>query len=482
MKVKRIICVIVVAVIVLMAAPVTLICIGACASARFTDTYYGELAPMYDRLRNTDGKKIVIIGTSSVAFGVDSALIEEELRSEGYDYTVCNFGLYGALGSKIMLDLSEKCISDGDIVIFAPEPQEQVLSLYFSASDTWYALDDRFDLFFHLDWDDMGSMAGNLAGFVSEKMEYLRSGTYPQTSGVYASASFDDNCDMTAVRENNVMNKGVDSNNMITLDSSLFEDDFINYVNDFAQTIRKRGAEMYYSFSPMNSLAVTDASAETIDAYYSFIDESFCFDIMSNPADYIYDAGWFYDSNVHVNSAGQIMHSVNLLNDIKSILCCTTPTNIEIPDMPLIPDTDAPVTEGDNTDADFFIYEAIDGGYTITGVTDEGAQQSRLTIPVSYNGLAVTDYDAEAFNNLTSLESITIQTNITYLYNSSFSGCSSLKEIHIRQTDPTQISVGYRLLDGVPDDVEIYVNAAAYSAFCMNYTWSYYTAWLEKEW
>ena len=64
---------------------------------------------------SVEGKKIVIVGGSSVAFGFDSQKIEQAFPG----YKVVNFGLYADLGTKVMLDLSEDHISEGDIVIVA---------------------------------------------------------------------------------------------------------------------------------------------------------------------------------------------------------------------------------------------------------------------------------------------------------------------------------------------------------------------------
>ena len=117
---KRTVFAIVIFLVALLSIPVTFIIIGFATPSQYALTYYGELGKMYENLRLTSGRKIVIIGTSSVAFGVDSALMSEELSAAGADYEVVNFGLYGALGTKVMLDLSEQYIGEGDIVVFAP--------------------------------------------------------------------------------------------------------------------------------------------------------------------------------------------------------------------------------------------------------------------------------------------------------------------------------------------------------------------------
>ena len=111
--------------LVIISLPISLLVGGFLTPAVFDDSYYGELYYMYDCLKSVEGKKLVLLGTSNIAFGFDidkmQEAFENDNQSEKLDYTICSFGLYGALGTKIMLDLSRKYISKDDIVIFAPE-------------------------------------------------------------------------------------------------------------------------------------------------------------------------------------------------------------------------------------------------------------------------------------------------------------------------------------------------------------------------
>ena len=92
---------------------------------QYSNTFVGELDEKYNRLMEIDEPKIIVVGGSSVAFGLESEIIEE--------YTgmpVVNFGLYAALGTKVMLDLSKDGINEGDIVVLAPELDPQTMSMY----------------------------------------------------------------------------------------------------------------------------------------------------------------------------------------------------------------------------------------------------------------------------------------------------------------------------------------------------------------
>lgn len=82
---KKIALTIVTVILCVLIMPVIVICADVLTPVQFADTYYGELQQMLERLTKTSGKKIVIIGNSNVAFGVDSALLEDELRADGLD-------------------------------------------------------------------------------------------------------------------------------------------------------------------------------------------------------------------------------------------------------------------------------------------------------------------------------------------------------------------------------------------------------------
>ena len=93
---------------------------GFLVPAQFEMTFLGEFDDKVERLQNTDGPKIVIVGGSSVAFGVDAELLEQTLGMP-----VVNFGLYATLGTKTMLDYSKSAVGEGDIIVIAPEMNAQ---------------------------------------------------------------------------------------------------------------------------------------------------------------------------------------------------------------------------------------------------------------------------------------------------------------------------------------------------------------------
>ena len=161
--------------------------VGFLLPAQFEKTFLGEFDNRVEELYATEGEKIVIIGGSSVSFGVDAELLEETLGRP-----VINFGLYATLGTKAMMDFSLDAIGEGDIVILAPEMNAQTFSLYYNAEAMWQAVDGRFSLLSHVDGDDLPAMLGGFWRFAASKLTYFLQESDLDPSGIYNAASFDE--------------------------------------------------------------------------------------------------------------------------------------------------------------------------------------------------------------------------------------------------------------------------------------------------
>ncbi len=460
-------CILTVFVLVL-ALPVAALIAGFALPAQYGATYYGALAGMTDKLYDAEGKKIVIIGTSSVPFGVDSALLQQQLALSGYDYTVCNFGLYGTMGVKVMLDLAEDAIGEGDIVIFAPEVGSETMSLFFSAREVWRAVDGHFGMLTHLG-DNASELAGGFLDFASEKYSFFREGP-PQGSGIYASASFNANGDLKNYsRPHNVMPSGYDENGTISFIAP--DETFVEYVNAYCGRVREKGAEMYFSFCPMNEAALTDSSREGLDAYYDLLNGLFDMEMLGDPADSVMESGWFYDTNFHLNAAGMTVHTVHLVEALKTIWGDASPTDVILPEMPSLPEEPS-AGEGDVSDAACFTYEVRENVCFVTGLTEEGASRTALVLPYSHEGLPVAGFGPGVFAGNTVLRELTLQDNVRSIPDGAFEGCTALERLHVLHEDASRISVGFEPLRGAPSCI-VYVPKGSLSSYMGDYEWQY---------
>lgn len=489
-KVFRVIVIVVVFCVLSAAFPLTLIIADIVIPAQYDATYYAVLDDMYEKLKSAEGKKIVIIGGSSVAFGVDSAAIERELRRNDLDYTVCNFGLYGALGTKVMLDMAEAQVSEDDIVVLAIEPEAQLNSLFFGVSSMWKCMEGDRNLFFSVAKEDRAALVGGYMDFLQERYGcYIRMDK-PQPEGAYSARAFNENCDMIYERAGNAMALGYDTTDPIELTADYISGDFIEYVNQFTTKVITKKACVCMSFAPMNKLAITDLSEQVVYEWFSFLNNSFDCEVISDPWDYILEDGWFYDNNYHLNNAGAVIRSESLAKDLMRFLGCDSVVSWDLPEMPESIYEGGGDTMHEQNDAECFTYETLtnsDGeavGVEVVGLTDSGKKKKQLYVPSEYGGLPVILISADVFAGNTLLEEITIPSSVSSIQDYSFVGCSALRIIHLLHTTAPLV-IAEHPFDNFSGEVlsglKIYVSDKAIyqTAGCMDY-WSKYIPVMEE--
>ncbi len=459
------------ALLVIVLPMIIILSIAILIPAQYSDTFVGALDEKFERLTSIDEEKIVVVGGSSVAFGLESELIEKYMRMP-----VVNFGLYAALGTKVMLDLSRKGINEGDIVILSPELDAQTLSLYFNAETVLQATDDDPSMLFHTDMANWGELASSMFSHVSKKCGYLKEGS-PNPDGVYNSKNFNEYGDLEYTREENIMELYYDPNKIITLDESILDDGFFDYLNDYIRYCESRGATVYFSYCPMNSLALADGTTnESISDFESELESRLVCKIISYIDDYIMLPEYFYDTNFHLNDAGSLWRTIRLCEDM--LLATDNPTLVTepYPDAPEL-DTGMITVYEDIIGQEYFTYERLENGnYMITGLTDIGKEQKSLTIPlgVTLDGLgyaaAVTLVGQGAFIGTSATEIIIPEnTYLTQMNNGAFSGASTVKALYIYKKDAETLNPPANFA-GVAEGFVIH--APENSEYTTGYYWS----------
>lgn len=430
--------------------------------AIYSDSYYAELPELYKNLKSdTSEHKIVLIGGSNIAFGIDSSLLQECLSKKGYDYRVCPFGLYAAVGSSAMLDLSLDTLKEGDIVILSFEPISEAMSTYFGATAFLKCAESTPGLIGKLSKARAGAVIGNYPTYLQERYTIVKSGNLPKAEGAYSKAAFDNTGNMIYVREGNTMSIGYDISQPVNFSDVTISEDFAAEVSEYIEKASKKGVTVLYSFCPTNKSAVVEDSDEAVLEYYKTVSSAFPCRIISNPYSYLLDSGWFYDSNFHLNSSGARLRTLLLAEDLLAEFGCYDAVDEEFP---LVPASMVAAAET-TADTSFFTFESINSGnaYIISGLSDTGLNETSLTLPASYNGKPVAGFVAGAFDSSKVLEEIRIPDSIESIPDYAFSNCESLSRLILEHVDKpckiTELSLEYT------GGIRIYVPANAYTYY-----------------
>ena len=408
---------------VILAEQVFFLICGFGLPVQFGDTFMGELKSKYERLKETSGKRIVLVGGSGVAFDCDSALMDDFFPS----YEIVNFGMYAGLGTKAVMDLSENYIHEGDIVILSPEQSEQTFSDYFNGEYMWQAADGAFGMLRDLKSENFEAMLGNFPRFALEKLNYVMKGQKPQTDSIYQKKSFNTygDIELDTCREN-ILPNGYDVNQKVRFTEDVVQPEFMDYMNDWAKRLEKKGAVVWYRYCPVNKLSVEDM--DDLAAYDVFLRQKLDFPVIGNPENSLMEAEWFFDTNFHLNQPGKEVNTVQLIRDMKAMLGDDRAVTVELPGKP-----------------------------------------HRTWGDVSAETRIWTAKDSETYQGE---ETIVIPENVTQIEDYAFSNCAGFKQIVLEQKDPSKCIVGQHLLDGT--GAEILVPQMSVDSYKRNYFWSVY--------
>jgi hypothetical protein len=249
-------------------------------------------------------------------------------------------------------------------------------------------------------------------------------------------------------------------------------EDFFNYVNRYVKKCERRGATVYFSYCPMNELGLSDGSDDAaISDFEEMLGDSLECEIISDIRDYVLEAGYFFDTNYHLNDAGVKVRTIRLAKDLRIAAGILQGSLDDEPEAPALPFVDV-IYDGDNDPVcDFYEFsELYDGSYGVKGLTALGKEQRTLTLPSGYNGRKVTAILSGAFSGTTAERVlITADSNIVIIHNDAFFGASTVKNLSVYKMNASDIMPPVDFA-GVHPDFKVHVPIG--SSYGDNYDWS----------
>jgi hypothetical protein len=275
------------------------------------EDYLAIVGTKVEKLEAAPSPKIVFVGGSNLAFGIDSAAVEKALG-----YPVVNMGMGFNMGLRFMLDVVEPRIRKGDIVVLVPE-----YNLFFGLLDGDERLLDVLELY-PQGWQYVHSrqqfknIATNLFKHVKFKVNRVlqQIGHTSDPDCVYCPQAFNDYGDLVA----HLDKPSRDVARMAFLKSASQEVDSeaIDVVNAFARELRTRGARVLFLF-PCLPQTHYDLRRAAIDRLEQSLQNKLEVEMPSTPSDYVYPLHSFYDWVYHLNREGRTIRTARVIEDIR---------------------------------------------------------------------------------------------------------------------------------------------------------------------
>lgn len=310
------------AVLVLFFAGAFAVCFGL--PGAYNNHYQRGYVYQYRYLESLkDERKIITIGSSNVAFGVDSNYLAELTG-----LPAVNLGLNAGTGISFMFDTAEKFIGEGDIVLF---PFWPVTGEDYGYDLLWLTLDGETDLMadyvksYPLEtlstigsaaWRKVFRFTGDR---LLERVKAALGGTLDED--IYTAASFDPATgSFIADRPVPIVTRAEMAAARVEYKVGFVNESTRVYLENYAAMCRDRGAAFYLVYPPVIEDALNNNTPENNAAVQAYMESVFSIPVIMEFSDCIYPYEYGYNLSTHLNSVGMEAYTKLLAECVKPYL------------------------------------------------------------------------------------------------------------------------------------------------------------------
>lgn len=274
---------------------------------QYLGSYQAALLDKAERLRTIKQPKIILVGNSNVAFGIDSEKIED-----AFGMPVVNLGLHGDLGNAFHENIAKLAIMEGDIVVVCHSDyaddgkiKDPVLA--------WAALEWHQDLWEVVDSNNYFDMIKAYPKYALRAICLWITGSGNQTlpDTCYSRGAFNEYGDIVYRNDRNY--KFLESD----VDVLEISDICIDRLNEFNQYCSERGATMIVAGHPIGYGEYT-LPQEAYEKWEAKLRARLNCDVISSYTDYFFPYQYFYNHYLHLTETGARMRTEQLIRDLSN--------------------------------------------------------------------------------------------------------------------------------------------------------------------
>lgn len=273
---------------------------------QYSGNYQASMVDKVHRLDQMQGKKIVLIGNSNLAFGMDSKQVEQ-----AFGIQTINMGLHGGVGNAFNEAVAKRNVCEGDVYVIVHDN--------FSDNDTiknpelaWITIENHFEMWNLIRWKDIPKMAEAFPTYLHKciNMWADQTGNTEQTNAYRRSAfnEYGDNIYPRPQSEGEVDFSPVKIN--------WISEDAAKRINKLNAYLTSKGATLVIAGYP---IAVSDHTP-TPEEYAQFqedLQSKLDCPVISDYNEYRMEPGYFYDSYLHMTDAGIARRTGLLIQDLQ---------------------------------------------------------------------------------------------------------------------------------------------------------------------
>lgn len=275
------------------------------AGPQFHGEYTGAISDKIERLESIDDPKIVLVGNSNLAFGIDSERIEE-----AFGMPVVNLGGHGGLGNEFHINMGKGNINEGDVVIVSLTSYEDGGAP--DADLAWITI-ENYGLWHLVPKECRSEMLKALPHYAFRVLGrwITRTGNKPR-DGVYSIDSFNEYGDVVFPRPESVQGPIQQSAHPSAVGETA------DLINEYAAWCAERGAVCVVAGYPILRGQVIPPPPPAYDQFDAELREKLDCEVISVSRDYFMDQSYFYDTYYHLTDEGVAIRTEQLIEDLRS--------------------------------------------------------------------------------------------------------------------------------------------------------------------
>lgn len=285
--------------------------------------YLAATLDKHDLLAKQQPPRVIFLGGSNVAFGLDSSLIGRRLNRNPV-----NMGLHAALGLEYMLNEVDASLVEGDIVVISFEYEQFSSPLPDIPERLFTVIDSRPQNAQFVPWYyapimlDKGQLY--LGGVIRTAINSVL-GTY-EIDRIYRRSNLNEIGDAT-------VNNTESGRDLTQIKGKLTVNDdsvqtAITILNAFNQSATQKGAKIYYSYPSLLDSVFRD-NAAAIGRIDAQLKQSLDFPLLDAPKDMAFSQEYFFDSEYHLNHKGTKVRSELISEQLSKRLTESTDTKTD---------------------------------------------------------------------------------------------------------------------------------------------------------
>lgn len=278
--------------------------------------YMSSIHDKIKLVKSTLSPKIIFIGGSNLAFGLNSAEIQKQLG-----FPVVNLALHANIGLQYMMDSVKPYISRNDIIVVIPE-YEQFYGTYYGQSELLKYLHTYPVGWRYVNWPQQYLNILKYSNLLIRKMLFSKIDNTPKAGGIYTRKAFNSYGDVTSHLSESETDQIIKSKSVnrtrIFKNCPGFNDNAILGLEAFQSYVNSRDAKFVFLFPVRKDSAYQQLYAQHLTVYLKIKESDIEF--YSNPSDWIFPDSYFFDSDYHLNAFGRQVRTEKVIKELRKYL------------------------------------------------------------------------------------------------------------------------------------------------------------------